>query len=237
MFSSNSYNLDKFTGPEVGSKAPDYLLSTLDNTKVQLLDFLGDYLVLELGSITCPLFQGRREGMSELVAKYPNISFSILYVREAHPGSNIPSHKTINDKITHARELRKEDGEKRKILIDGIEGEAHNSYGSYPNAIFIINKNGCVVFRSDWNSVPATKDALNNLVRGEPAYSKSYFFPVKPTVAIRTLKRSGKGALKDFLISLPNLIWKNLIRRNILLLINSEKAISPDVSCKGVKKI
>ena len=121
-FSSVTYNLDSFPGPEVGSKAPDFSLSTLDNTKACLLDFSGNFLVLELGSITCPLFQGRREGMSDLVAKYPNISFSVLYIREAHPGSNIHSHKTINDKLTRARTLRNEDGEKRKILIDGIEG-------------------------------------------------------------------------------------------------------------------
>jgi len=230
-FSSNTYNLDTFSGPKVGSKASNFSLFTLNNTKVDLLDFSGDYLVLELGSITCPLFQGRREGMSDLVEKYPNISFSVLYVREAHPGYNIPSHKTINDKLTRASELKNEDGEKRKILIDDIDGEAHDGYGGYPNAIFIINKNNCVVFRSDWNSVPATKVALNKLLRGEPANIKSYFLPVKPTVAIRTLKRSGKGATQDFLRSLPNLIWKNLIRRNILLFLNSEKAISPDTSC------
>jgi len=230
-FSSMKYNLDSFSGPEVGSKAPEFSLSTLDNTKVNLLDFSGDFLVLELGSITCPLFQGRREGMSDLVDKFPNISFSVLYVREAHPGSNIHSHKTINDKLTRACELRDEDDEKRKIIIDGIDGQAHDSYGGYPNAIFIINKNGCVVFRSDWNSVPATKAALNKLLSGEPANIKSYFLPVKPTVAIRTLKRSGKGATRDFLKSLPKLIWKNIIRRNVLLLINSEKAISPDTSC------
>jgi len=36
IFSSNTYNLDKFSGPEAGSKASDFLLSTLDDTTVQL---------------------------------------------------------------------------------------------------------------------------------------------------------------------------------------------------------
>ena len=229
-FSSKEYNLDSFHGPKLGSKAPDFALSALDGTKVNLLDFTGEFLVLELGSITCPLFQGRREGMGELVSLYPNISHSVLYIREAHPGPHLPAHQNITDKVSCAQHLS-QDGEKRQILIDDISGTAHDSYGGYPNAVFIINQNGCVVFRSDWNSVPATKKALKQLLNGQPAHTKSYFFPVKPSLAFKTLKRSGKGALKDFLFSLPSLIWKNGIRRNILLFLNAEQAIPPDAKC------
>lgn len=230
-FTSKTYNLDSFSGPEIGSKAPRFTLSTLEHTKAELLDFPGVFLVLELGSITCPLFQGRREGMSDLIAMYPNVSFSVLYVREAHPGNIVSSHKNIDDKMGCANRLRDKDGEKRKILIDDIAGTAHDSYGGYPNAIFIINQNGCVVFRSDWNSVPATKTALNLLLSGKPADTKSYFLPVKPWVAIKTLQRSGKGAVPDFLKSLPTLIWKNAIKRNFLLLVNAQKSILPDCNC------
>ncbi len=229
-FSSNMYNLDNFSGPDLGEKSPDFLLSTINDKKINLLDFSGQFLVLELGSITCPLFQGRREGMGDLVDKYPNISFSVLYIREAHPGNKIPAHRSIKDKVAYAKSLHN-DGETRNILIDDLAGTAHSSYGGYPNAVFIINKNGCIVFRSDWNSVPATKKALNKLLGGKAAQTKSYFLPVKPTVAFRTLRNSGDGALTDFLSGLPKLIWKNIIRRNFLLLINSQKAIPPDCSC------
>ncbi|CAM0555828.1 hypothetical protein EHLJMEHL_04984 [Vreelandella titanicae] len=229
-FSSNTYDLNNFYGPEVGNKAPNFSLSNIASEVVNLLDFTGEFLVLELGSITCPLFQGRREGMSDLVGLFPSVSFSVLYVREAHPGSNIPSHKSLEGKISCAKNLNK-DGEKRSILIDDINGSAHNGYGGYPNAVFIINRNGCVVFRSDWNSVPATKAALTRLLSGKPANNKSYFLPVKPTIAIKTLKRSGKGAIKDFFMGLPTLIWKNVIKRNVLLFLNVEKVISPDAKC------
>lgn len=229
-FSSDTYDLDNFHGPELGAKAPNFALSSVDNQKIGLLDFSGEFLVLELGSITCPLFQGRREGMGDLLSQFPNVSFSVLYVREAHPGSHIPSHKSLDEKISCARQLEM-DAEKRHIIIDDISGTAHNAYGGYPNAVFVINKNGCVVFRSDWNSVPATKTALKRLLSGQPADTKSYFFPVKPSVAFRTLKRSGKGALKDFLMGLPTLIWKNVIKRNVLLLMNAKKALPPDASC------
>lgn len=230
-FTTDEYDLTNFHGPELGTKAPDFLLTTVAGEQQTLLDFPGDFLVLELGSITCPLFQGRREGMTTLVAKYPDISFVVLYIREAHPGGNIHAHETFNDKLDCAQDLRNEDKETRLILIDDIEGTAHAAYGSYPNAVFIINKHGCIVFRSDWNSVPATKTALGKLLAGQPAHAKSYFLPVKPTVAWKTLRRSGKGALLDFILGLPKLIWKNLIRRNVLLFFNAGKTVGPDVDC------
>lgn len=221
-FSSNTYNLDSFSGPDVGEQAPDFPMTNLEGGKVSLLEFTGDFLVLELGSITCPLFQGRREGMSSLVADYPNISFSIMYIREAHPGSKIPAHTSIEKKTSCASKLY-DDGEARTILIDDLAGTAHESYGSYPNAIFIIDKNHRIVFRSDWNSVPATKRALELLLQGQNAGIKSYFLPVKPSVALQTLRNSGDDALKDFLLDLPALIWKNIIRRNFSLFIGSKK--------------
>lgn len=221
-FSSRGYDLDNFNGPKVGEKAHDFSLLSIDRKKVNLLDFTGEFLVLELGSITCPLFQGRREGMRDLVEQFPDVSFSVLYVREAHPGSNIPSHQSLNDKILCAKQLKSDD-EKRHIIIDDLKGTAHNAYGGYPNSIFIINKNGCVVFRSDWNNVSATKVALSRLLSGRPANIKSYFFPAKLSTSIKTLRRNGKGAIRDFLVGLPTLIWKNLIKRNILLLFKRNK--------------
>jgi hypothetical protein len=46
-FSSNTYNLNSFSDPDLGSKAPDFLFSTVDNKIVNLLDFTGKFLRLE----------------------------------------------------------------------------------------------------------------------------------------------------------------------------------------------
>lgn len=221
-FSSKTYDLDNFHGPRVGEKAQDFIVLNTENIKVNLLDFIGEFLVLELGSITCPLFQGRRAGMRDLVSQFPSVSFSVLYIREAHPGFNIPSHQSINDKILRAKQLQSDD-EKRNIFVDDIKGTAHNAYGGYPNSMFIINKEGCVVFRSDWNNVSATKAALIRLLSGRPANIKSYFLPAKPSITIKTLKQSGQGAMQEFFLGLPMLIWKNFIKRNILLLFKRKK--------------
>lgn len=230
-FSAAEYNLDAFKGPQVGQKAPPLDVLNLKGERKVLLDFNEDFLVLEIGSITCPLFQSRRNGMEKAQKNYPNVKFAILYVREAHPGEGVPAHKSLEDKLSCARRFKNEDGETRDIYTDNFEGAVHQAYGGYPNAVFIINKNGCIVYFSDWNNAASTAQALKRLTSGQPANVKSYFRPARPDIAFKTLHRGGHGSAGDFVKSLPTLIWKNLLRRNILLLFNQHHKIMPDQEC------
>ena len=230
-FSSKEYELGAFRGPTPGVKAPDARLERLDGSFRQLLDFKGEFCVIETGSVTCPLFQSRMNGMETLVKQHPNVDFVILYVREAHPGAQIPQHKSMSDKLSCARLVEDARDDGREVLVDDLEGSAHKAYGSYPNAVFILNKQGCVVFSSDWNDPVATSRALDLLEKGKPANVRSLFKPARPPVAIRTLKQGGKGAAADFFKSLPSLIWHNLIRRNLRVLLGAQPEVFPDVKC------
>lgn len=230
-FDAAGYNLDQFSGPQLGQKAPDVTLERLDGSPQRLLDFNGDFLVMEMGSITCPLFQARRDGMSGLVAQFPDTQFAILYVREAHPGPLRPKHENDGDKRANAQALQTEDREGREIWLDGIEGAAHTALGQYPNSVFIINQNGCIVFMADWNNPRATGRALTALKAGKPAPGMGMFLPPKPPVALRTLKAAGPGAIADFFAGLPRLIWKNLIKRNLRVAMGKTPKIGPDATC------
>ncbi|PJE33654.1 Iodothyronine deiodinase [Pseudooceanicola marinus] len=230
QFSANDYDLVNFRGPMPGSPAPDVTVAGLDGTPSRLLDFEGDFLVLEMGSLTCPLFQGRRKTMSSLHTDYPNVDFAVLYVREAHPGAAISSHQSNEDKKGCATLLHS-DGERRNILVDDLEGTAHRAFGGYPNSVFIINRNGCVVYASDWNNPEATGRALSLLLEGKPANLKAWFKPVAPSVSLRILRAGGKGSLADFLRGLPRLIWNNLVLRNIRLLRGKSVSTPPDAVC------
>ncbi len=230
-FSAGEYELDDFKGPAAGRKAQDFTMQTTDGGQRQLLDFNGDFLVLEIGSITCPLYQSRRAKMKDLTAKYPDTSFTIMYVREAHPGKIRPKHFDAEGKLSNARALQFEDGEGRTILIDDLNGHAHVAYGSYPNAVFIINKNHCVVYYSDWNNPKSTDRALANLKAGKPASGMGMFLPAIPSVGMATLKNAGKGAGMDFLRSFPSLVWKNLVKRNLRVLLRRPNPVSPDTNC------
>lgn len=230
-FSTDDYDFKSQKGPVVGQKAPDFALTTSVGEKHNLLEFDGDFLVLELGSITCPLFQSRRGIMTRLEDEFPNVSATILYVREAHPGARIPAHQSFEDKRACAARLTNEDGETRLVLVDDFKGTAHQAYGSMPNAVFIINKNGCVVYRTDWNNSSATRAALKALVAGKKITAKSYFRPAVPKALVHTFKNAGKGSLADFLRGLPHLFWTNMIKRNLRLVFGREPEVSSDTVC------
>jgi len=230
-FSGAAYDLDRFKGPSPGDKAPNGDVITLAGETRKLLDFKGKFLVLEVGSITCPLFQSRRNGMAQLHASHPECDFAVLYVREAHPGQKIAQPKDIAAKTALAKRLQNEDAETREILIDDLNGAVHAALGGYPNSIFIINQSCCVVWRSDWNNAGATKRALSRLLAGKPAGGEGLFLPAKPPVAVATLRRAGRAAVLDFLRDFPHLVWKNLLKRNFRLLTGRRAKIEPGHIC------
>lgn len=230
-FSTDDYDFETITGPAIGEKAPDFTLLTSDGDSRSLLEFEGEFFVLEMGSITCPLFQSRRPAMEMLDRTIDGVSTAVLYVREAHPGDDIPSHKDLNAKLACASRLKTTDGETRLIYVDDFDGTAHQAYGGMPNAVFIINKKGCVVFRSEWNNPSATQKALVALKAGRDVAVKSYFRPATPGTALRTLRQAGKGSAPDFFWALPKLIWKNVIKRNLRLLFGRQVSGSKDTIC------
>jgi len=230
-FTAGAYDLDNFAGPALGSRAPDFTLTMIDGTPRRLLDFDARFLVLELGSVTCPLFQGRRAGMSTVLANNHDVSFAVLYIREAHPGAALGQPGDSAKKHANASILRDDDHEARPILVDDIDGTAHKAFGGFPNSVFIINRGGCVVYRADWNNPSATGRALARLKAGKAAGSPGMFLPAPPLVALRTLRRAGPDAMRDFLKDLPKLIWKNAIKRNLRTLFGRREQVLPDHVC------
>lgn len=230
-FEANDYELVAFNGPEMGQKAPDLTLSDLQGNPVQLLDFPGRFLVLEFGSITCPLFQSRRKHMAGISDMFPDVTSRVVYVREAHPGTSVPAHKSQIDKLACAQKLRDVDQEGREILVDDMDGTVHRAFGSYPNAVYIMNSHGCVVYRSAWNNGAATRRILRRLLAGKPVRAEGFFVPPRPPVALETFKQAGPGAALDFIRGLPRLAWNNLIKRNLRLVLHRRSPVLPDADC------
>ncbi|ASG68115.1 hypothetical protein CDV26_06685 [Francisella halioticida] len=84
-----------------------------------------------------------------------------------------------------------------------------------PNAVFIINKEKKIVFKLDWNNPVLVRKAIESLLANKELPKKDFFYPVNPFLARKVLKKAGKGSAKDFLSSLPTLIYKNVIKRNL----------------------
>ena len=215
-FDRHQYDLTEFSGPSIGDPAPDFSALLLDGGNVRLSDYRNSLTVLEMGSITCPIYQTRLNGMNQLTHEFPDVQFLVLYVREAHPGERIGKHRNLEEKKARATELEQEFGETRALLIDDLEGTAHGLYGAMPNSVFVIDSNGIVAFRSDWNDVSATATALNRLQRGKSARKvHAYFKPATPWIAREVFRHAGPGAAGDFLRSMPALVGQNMILRNL----------------------
>ena len=231
MFGFRPYNYQKFTrdllvkdmacgklagGPEAGDKAPDFEGRTLDGDQIRLSDFKGEKnVVLSFGSATCPMTAGSIGGLNKLYQEYngEDVQFLFVYVREAHPGEEIPAHQELDDKIRAAEILRDEEGVEMPILVDELRGTIHRKYGKFPNPTYLIDKSGRIAFRCLWTQPSVVEDALETLLErqrergGDHAVvngGEDRSMPVSYAVihSYRALERGGQDSLGDFRESL-----------------------------------
>lgn len=207
-FNFGSYNLENFEGPKVGERAPDFQATGLNGKPVHLDDFQGKIRVLESGSITCPATIGTTKTMQELVGKYKDITFLLLYVREAHPGEKIPPHSSFENKLNCAQRFQKEEHDNRLILVDDIEGTVHKQYGLFPNFAYVIDKEGYVAFRTPWNVTERLDEVLNSIQEGkQQRFPEKYYLPPYKNVGFRALPRAGWRAILDVIVRIPQGLW------------------------------
>ena len=206
-FKTDYYDFEHFHGPAVGEKFTDVSLFTLEGESVRLSDYLSKPLVLETGSLTCPMYAKCVSPMQEYAQQYPDMDFLVLYVREAHPGNKVTGQPSIKQKINNARQTKQAYDERRTIVVDTLEGEAHRRYGELPNMIYIIGTDGTILFRSTWNNTEKL-DAVLRVIHQGDLLDIPDFKPVNPSplAALRTLGYGGLLAIYDFVKGLPRLV-------------------------------
>ena len=146
-FRPSNYDYGNFAGPKPGEEILDFTLRSLDGKEAKLTDFKGQWVVLETGSLTCPMYVKNINPVKQVVQKYPDVQFLVIYIREAHPGTRRGCHQSMEEKIILAREMQQEYGEVRSVLVDDLDGSMHQAYGSFPNMVYVINPKGEVVYR------------------------------------------------------------------------------------------
>ncbi|MEE9158782.1 MAG: deiodinase-like protein [Gammaproteobacteria bacterium] len=173
-------------------------------------------LVLEFGSLSCPIFHSNGPSMEDIYAKYDQgtakqARVGLLYVREAHPGWFVGRHDDFSDKLNNAQTLQGK-GLARPIWVDSLDGGLDGTVGPRANAVYIIDTDGTLIYQSVWN-VPSEVDrVLDRLVnRNEmPAWAESNFCdnPVLYYGALdlmayigRIALVGGPDALADFIIN------------------------------------
>lgn len=150
--------------------------------------------------------------LTQLYHKYQpwDFEFFIVYVRESHPGENFPHHTSIQQKIVHAEKLKELEKVQMRILIDDLEGRVHRAYGLLSNMIYLIDKEGTVVYRSDWTDAAELDEMCASLLRleemkkqGIPIIRKGiservHWIPMDPILRERVYRRSGEKAIRDY---------------------------------------
>jgi Iodothyronine deiodinase len=214
-FKPKFYDLEHFPGPKPGEKFPSIQLNDGKGNEIPIDHYKGEWVVIETGSVTCPQYVANINFMKDLQEKYPKVEFLLLYIREAHPGNKIPSHKTFEEKCMRANLSKKYD-EFRPAFIDDLDGHTHKKLGMLPNCIYILNPEQVVVFRSDWN-VPMEIDRVLKKSDPEAIFLDDHFEPkpAPPLLATKVLLNAGWESFLDLILGLPKLINMHFKTKNI----------------------
>jgi len=132
----------------------------------------------------------------------------MVYTRETHPGENIRSHLKASEKLEHARLFKELENVKLRILVDSLDGRIHRRYGILPNMVYIISKEGRIVYKASWTDTAEIDSALGNLL----IWEREGFTPLDSVAVVekyhfimdrnkeehkRVYERSGPRAVKE----------------------------------------
>lgn len=226
MFGRTNYNYEKFSknvllkdmarskfggAPEPGDDAPDFTLRTVDGDKIRLSDFEDEKnVVLTFGSATCPATAASIGGIKDLYEEFGDeVQFLFVYVREAHPGDDLPAHESMTDKLQAAELLRDEEELEIPILLDDLSGKVHKKYGGMPNPTFLIDRSGRIAFRSLSSRYESLRASIEELLDVQDSQNKDHAIvndgedsatpPMKMFLhAHRALERGGSDAISNF---------------------------------------
>lgn len=212
-------------GVTPGDTAVGGTVYTIDGEAVSFADRWADGpAVIEFGSITCPIFLEKTDRMDALAAHYADeVSFAVLYVREAHPGHSLGPHQSLDGKLAAARECRAAAGIDRPIYVDEVRGAVHRAYGALPNAVFVVGHDGVVSYRADWLDVDDLDAHLTDLLAAgsageavEPTDREDNFHA--PTLGraramAGVTRRAGIDSLRDLVASAPSMLRHRLRNR------------------------
>ena len=162
---SKTENAQDQQKPAVGELAPDFVLKDVDGRPFHLKDYIGPhFIVLEFGSITCPMCtQSGLDRREALAQKYQGrVDFAFIYCREAHPdhpfgsmayasGPNPPQTTNWKDRSKRAQEFRKQFKVERRVLVDETgEESVQREFGNRDSEIVVVDTKGRIALKQQY---------------------------------------------------------------------------------------
>ncbi|MBK7083286.1 MAG: hypothetical protein IPH53_00850 [Flavobacteriales bacterium] len=92
----------------------------------------------------------------------------MVYGRELHPGDqktyrDYPAPKSEHEKLAYAQELG--NTVRIPVLVDGLNDAVIDLYGRAPNAAYVVDKDGTLIFRGTWADSRKIEHILTTLMR------------------------------------------------------------------------
>ncbi|TDX22139.1 AhpC/TSA family protein [Modicisalibacter xianhensis] len=202
----------QIVGPLPGEKAPDFTLPDTEGHNWRLSELQGKPVVLIFGSGTCPMTTGSLPGLNQLYQEMgDDAQWLMVYVREAHPGEDMPAHETHEQKRNQAQRMRNEENIAWPVLIGELDGHTHQAYTELPNHIFLIDREGYVAFRGEFAHAPTLYTALSQLEAQDglgpvsPSLDRSMHMLGATAYGWRGPRRGGKVSMEDLVRGAPPL--------------------------------
>ncbi|MEF2552280.1 deiodinase-like protein [Aurantimonas sp. A2-1-M11] len=157
------------SAPKPGGRLPEFDLSTVNGGQLRTSDLADRPMLLVTGSFTCPMTASSNPILKELYAKFGcAIEFVTLYVREAHPGEHYDQASVAEEKREAASALKSRDQLPWTVAVDDPDGSVHRRLDEKPNAAYLTDRTGTIVFRSLWaGDKRGLTQALEAVAKGE----------------------------------------------------------------------
>jgi len=214
---ANVINPGETMPAQVGAAAPEFEAQTLDGTILRLSQFRGSkHVVMMTGAVTSPMCAFEVPALNALQAEFAdkNFVFLLLYTRESHPAENYRAHESFEQKLSYARELQRLENIRLPIIVDHLDGRIHRAYGVWPNALFVIHKDGRLVFRSNMANDRALRQFLEDTVAADRAVAAGRVVHLQYSERVvaheadqathrRVYERAGPKAFEDYWAKRP----------------------------------
>jgi alkyl hydroperoxide reductase subunit AhpC len=202
---------------QVGVAAPEFEAETLDGKIVRLSDFRGrNHVVMMTGAVTSPMCAFEVPEFNQLQTDFAaqDVGFFLLYTRESHPAENYGGHTSFEQKFSYARELQRLENIHFPILVDHLDGRIHRAYGVWPNALFVIHKDGRLIFRSNMANHRELRQLLEDIIAAELAVAAGRVVHLQYSERVvaheadqathrRVYERAGAQAFEDYWAKRP----------------------------------
>lgn len=160
---------------EIGEIAPDFTLESLSGERFSLADHRGEWVLLEFGSYTCPMYRRHVQGMARLARAYEDredVTFALVYGKEAHPHQGafleIDDPETFEERRALASRLVAEEDVPFPVLVDEVPRKVSAMYGGAPNMVYLIDPTGRIAYRALWTNAREIEQVLREKVGPRP---------------------------------------------------------------------